>query len=657
MRFAMAALPLAALLLARPWADVTLTRDVYLPIHTGVELLVVVIAFASFAVQWYAGGAAVLAEARARFVGTAFLAVAALEACHLFAFPGMPSFIHPSSTERGIYYWLAARSWSVVTLLAALAIDPRSAHPLLRRGPLVAGNLAVVGAIVALDAALPADRAWFFVEGEGLTTAKLAAELGYAAAAALGGWLYLRRVAAAAEADGAQAVTDGRVASALGYTVLGAAALAVYRHPYDAFNLLGHFYLLLAARALLHALFVAAVVRPYGELARSNAELERLRGHVEGELADTIARLRDSTHKEAAARAHLEAALAAVPGALLMFSRHGTIVLANAAADQLLGMAGSPGRTNAGGLQLISPKLADGTPLAAEASPVARALAGARVDGLVLHIAPPGRTPAWVAVSAAPVRIPDGGHGAAAVFTDVTELVTLQEQREDILRAVSHDLRNPLQIVLLQAQRLGKMAEGDKPRRAADAVLAAARRMEGMIRDLVESARLESGALVLRREPVQLRRYVDELLAQSAGVLELKRVRNAVSELVPPVDADPARLDRIVLNLVGNALKYSSEGDVEIRAEAKGGDVRVSVADRGPGIPAEDLPRLFERYHSSGRRSPDGLGLGLFIVRKLVEAHGGSIHAESTPGQGSTFVFTLPAAQDLTTGRAAPSRE
>ncbi|HYG66705.1 MAG TPA: ATP-binding protein, partial [Anaeromyxobacteraceae bacterium] len=375
-----------------------------------------------------------------------------------------------------------------------------------------------------------------------------------------------------------------------------------------------------------------------------NAELHALRAHVEGELADTIARLRESTRKEATARAHLQAALAAVPGAVVMFARDGTIVLANDAADRLLGVAGAPGRPDAAGLQLLSPCTADGAALAPEASPVARALHGQVVDGLVLHVSPPGRAPAWVAVSAAPIGLPDGGHGAAAVLADVTELVTLQDQREDLLRAVSHDLRNPLQIVLLQAQRLARMVDGDKPRRAADAVHAAARRMEGMIRDLVESARLESGSLVLRREPVRLRAYLDDLLAQSAGVLEVDRVRNAVPDAIPPVDADPARLDRIVLNLVGNALKYSSEGDVEIRATVHAAGVAISVSDRGPGIPAEHLPRLFERYQRSGLRSPDGLGLGLFIVRKLVEAHGGTIHAESVPGQGSTFVFTLPAA-------------
>jgi PAS domain-containing protein len=481
---AIAAIPLAVLLLARPWTDFHLTRELYLPIHTATELLVVVVAFASFAVQWYAGGADVSRNARARFVGSAFLAVAALEACHMFAFPGMPSFLHPSSTERGIYYWLASRFWTLATLLAALRVDSRSTNPFFRRGSLVLWNLAGVAAIVGLDAALPSDRAWFFVEGEGLTTLKLALESGGGAAAALGAFVYARR------ATGVHSITNSRIAKALVYSALGAVSLMVYRHPYDLFNLLGHLYLLLCARALLHALFVAAVIRPHAELERSNAELHALRGHVEGELAETISRLRDSTRKEAAARAHLEGALAAVPGAVVMFARDGTIVLANDAADRLLGVAGSPGRTNAAGLQLLSPRTAEGAPLGPEASPVVRALQGAAVDGLVLHVSPPGRPPAWTAVSAAPVRIPDGGHGAAAVFADVTELVTLQEQREDLLRAVSHDLRNPLQIVLLQAQRLGKMVAEEKPRRAADAVLGAGRRMEGMIRDLVESARL-----------------------------------------------------------------------------------------------------------------------------------------------------------------------
>lgn len=637
---ALAASPLALLLFVRPWLEVVFPRAWYLPLHASAELLVVAVAFAAFVVMWFASGAGVFVEARARFVGAAFLAVALLEALHLFAFPGMPSFLGGGTTERGIYYWLAARIWTVGSLLGALAIRPSDAHPLLRRGPLLAMNLGAVAALVALDAALPADRAWFFVEGDGLTPLKIAMEGAAGLAAGIAAVLYARR--ARATGDDAQA----RLSTALGLSGLAAASLMAYRTAYDPFNLLGHVYLMFSAWTLLQALFVTAVVRPHAALARSNAALERLRGHVQGELADTIAQLRDATRREAAARAQLEAAFAAVPGALLTFSNEGTIVSANAAAERLLGTAAAPGRTHAAGLQILSPATADGAPVTPEASPVTRALRGETVQGVLLRLTPPGRAPVWAAASAAPVRIGDGGNGAVAVFADVSDLVLLQEQREDLLRAVSHDLRNPLQIVLLQAQRLARLVEQDaKAQRAASAVFAAGRRMELMIRDLVESARLERGALVLRREPVPLRSFLSALLADATGVLEVARVRNLVPEELPAVDADPGRLDRILMNLVGNALKYSSAGEVEVRAAHEGGTVRVSVVDRGPGISPNVLPHLFERWQRGGVRSGDGLGLGLYIVRKLVEAHGGAVHAESVPGQGSTFEFTLPAAQ------------
>jgi signal transduction histidine kinase len=109
------------------------------------------------------------------------------------------------------------------------------------------------------------------------------------------------------------------------------------------------------------------------------------------------------------------------------------------------------------------------------------------------------------------------------------------------------------------------------------------------------------------------------------------------------VRADPDRLDRILGNLVGNALKYS-DGRVTVSASREGGAVRVRVVDHGPGIAAEDVANLFERFYRGQRHEGEGLGLGLFIVRKLVEAHGGRVDVESALGRGSTFSFTLPLA-------------
>jgi signal transduction histidine kinase len=495
---ALAALPIVALLGLRPWG-LAFPKHVYLPLHTALEVVVVAFGLATFAVQWFAAGAGAFREARALFIGPAFLAAAALETAHLLAFPGMPGFIGPASTERGIFYWLAARLVTVVALLAALRIERGTESLLLGRRRLLVVNLAFVVAVVAVEVALPASRAWFFHEGEGLTTAKLAVETVVLLGAAAGALLHARNWRITREPG------SGRLAVALAIAAYAEICFMLYRHAYDPFNLLGHTYLVFSFWYVFDALFVAALVRPY-------RELDALRGHVEDELVVTIRRLRETT-----------------------------------------------------------------------------------------------------------------------------------EQREDLLRAVSHDLRNPLQIVLLQGQRLERVSPGDPARRPAAAILAAARRMERMLRDLADVARSESGKLELTAEAVELRPFVDGCLEVAEGVLDRPRVENAVPASAPRVLADPDRLDRILVNLVGNALKYSQDR-VIVSADGDGGEVRISVCDRGPGISPEDLPRIFERYYRGQRHEGEGLGLGLFIVRTLVEAHGGRIWADSRPGEGSTFTFTLPVA-------------
>jgi signal transduction histidine kinase len=495
---AAAAVPIAVLLALRPWG-LTFPRAIYLPVHTSIEMLVVAIGMATFAVQWFAAGAGAFREARALFIGPAFLGVALLEAAHILVFPGMPGLLGSASTERGIFYWLAARVVTVAALLAALRIERGTENLFIGRKRLLVVNLAVAAALVSLELALPEDRAWFFVEGRGLTAAKLLLEGLILLASAGGAFLHARAWWVTREAASA------KLALALATTALGELCFMLYRHAYDPFNLVGHVYLVFSFWFVFDALFVAALVHPY-------RELDALRAHVEDELVVTIRRLRQTT-----------------------------------------------------------------------------------------------------------------------------------EQREDLLRAVSHDLRNPLQIVLLQAQRLLRTAHAGSGRHPAVGILAAARRMERMLRDLADVARSESGRLELVATTVDLRPFVDGFLEVTDGVLDRPRVENAVPESAPAVLADPDRLDRILVNLVGNALKYSRDR-VVVSAEGDGREVRVSVADRGPGIAPDDLPRIFERYYRGQRHEGEGLGLGLFIVRKLVEAHGGRIWADSRPGQGSTFTFTLPVA-------------
>jgi signal transduction histidine kinase len=168
--------------------------------------------------------------------------------------------------------------------------------------------------------------------------------------------------------------------------------------------------------------------------------------------------------------------------------------------------------------------------------------------------------------------------------------------------------------------------------------------MNRMIQDLVDSSKLEEGQLRIDRIPVDVASFALEVKHRMSMVLNMERASVETPEVAPPALADPDGLERILTNLISNALKYSDE-EVVVRVEGIDGAVKVSVIDRGPGIPPADLPRLFDRYYrAEGARAAEGLGLGLYITKMLVEAHGGQIWVESEVGRGSTFSFTLPAA-------------
>jgi signal transduction histidine kinase len=220
-------------------------------------------------------------------------------------------------------------------------------------------------------------------------------------------------------------------------------------------------------------------------------------------------------------------------------------------------------------------------------------------------------------------------------------------KREELLDVISHDLRSPLGALTWQAQILAKRCASDgfvAPR--ADAILRCASRMSTMIEDLLDSARKESQQLRPSLQPVRLGPYLSELLDRFGSLLEPGRIRRAFEPAAAPVArADPARLDRIVLNLLQNALKYSPpESPVELTLQGGPDEVTLRVVDHGPGIPAADLPRIFDRFYRGARTKAGGLGIGLYSVRLLVEAHRGTVHAEPTPGGGTTFVVVLPAA-------------
>jgi signal transduction histidine kinase len=237
----------------------------------------------------------------------------------------------------------------------------------------------------------------------------------------------------------------------------------------------------------------------------------------------------------------------------------------------------------------------------------------------------------------------------------VTALYELQQEREMFLHTISHDLRSPLTVIQGYAQLLHETlireACGESAGLMCDELMKGAQRMNRMIDELVDMARLEGGQLVPRTSSLPLGGWVLQLLGRLNGVrlkggMDVERLTVEIPADLPPVLADPDLLERILLNLLSNAMKYSpADSPVRLEASRRDGEVLVSVTDRGQGIAPEDQPRIFERFsRPQGARRPDSVGLGLYITRMLVEAHGGRIRVESAPGNGSTFSFTLPLA-------------
>jgi signal transduction histidine kinase len=224
--------------------------------------------------------------------------------------------------------------------------------------------------------------------------------------------------------------------------------------------------------------------------------------------------------------------------------------------------------------------------------------------------------------------------------------------REELLAVVSHDLRNALNTVLFGA----RAAEG-QPTVTADPALArnvgaiarAAERMSRLIRDLLDSAKIEAEGLALRTQPEDVAALVHEAREAARELAEQKGVglEVDVAKDLPRARCDRERVLQVLSNLLGNGIKFTpAGGTVAVRAARRGGALVVAVEDTGPGIRPDVLPRLFERRWRADPSAPEGSGLGLFIAKGIVVAHGGRMWAESRPGEGSRFLFTLPIAAE-----------
>jgi len=249
----------------------------------------------------------------------------------------------------------------------------------------------------------------------------------------------------------------------------------------------------------------------------------------------------------------------------------------------------------------------------------------------------------------------------AATFNHMADQLEMaaQKQREldtlrrDLIAWTSHDLRTPLTSIRVVVEALADslIDDPDTIQRYLHSIRSDVSSLNSLIDDLFELAQIDTGGMTFDKVPVSLNDLISDVLERMRALADRRRVRleGQVSPRVDPVTIDPQKIERVLVNLIGNAIRHTPEGGqvtIDAQRHAPRGHVRVSVSDTGEGIPPDDLPRIFERFYrgeKSRSRSKGGAGLGLAIAKGIVEAHGGTIEVTSRVGSGSTFTFTLPA--------------
>jgi len=379
---------------------------------------------------------------------------------------------------------------------------------------------------------------------------------------------------------------------------------------------------------------------------------------LESELADHAARL--------------EAIVNLVSDAVFVADRDGRLVFMNAIGRSLLGLAGDT--TVVDRHRRLDVRDADGHPLPLEAMPSSRALRGEQMSPVVLLIRDSGDQLRQVVTNAHPLRRPDGSIYAALVtMNDVTdemrsrrELEAARESAEEanhlkdqFIAALSHELRTPLQPILGWTEVLRRHGNLDAlTTQALEAIRRNIRQQVRLVDDLLDLSRIVHGKLALRYETFDLREQIKSAAEPFEEAAALKRVRLTLSLPPEPILmwGDGVRVHQIATNLVSNAMKFTPAGrQVSIQLLARETDAILEVEDTGEGITPEDLAVIFEPFRQGGGpRRRGGLGIGLDLVRRLAELHGGTVEATSDgPGYGARFTVRLPLGHPGTTVRAA----
>jgi two-component system, OmpR family, phosphate regulon sensor histidine kinase PhoR len=360
-------------------------------------------------------------------------------------------------------------------------------------------------------------------------------------------------------------------------------------------------------------------------------------GTVARALDETVANLAMRIAELARDRGRTAAILAGMVEGVIVVDPQGRLQLANDAARQMLRLDGlAVGRHY---IEIIRHP--------AIKTLVAESLAGGTSS--MVELSPPRDPSRTLTARAAPSDAGGGAVGVVVVLHDITELRRADQVRRDFVANVSHELRTPLTAVRGYLEALGESdIDADERRRFLEILMSNTRRMERLVKDLLRLARLDAGQETLELVSCDVRELLHAVVEELRPSLEARcqAVDVAIAPEAGKVRADAAKLHDVLRNLIANATTYAPEGTrTRVSVNRDSEHIRIAVTDEGPGIPDQDLSRIFERFYrvdKSRARDPGGTGLGLAIVKHLVELHGGKVRVENVPGAGASFTIELP---------------
>ncbi len=576
----------------------------YLLFHSIAEIFSIIVAFGIFVVAWNARR--FLDNSYFIFIGIAFLFVGALDLLHTLAYSGMGVFPE-YGTNLATQLWIGARYMQSLSLLIAPLLIGRR----LRVNWLLFGY-GVVTALLVVSIFYWRNFPVCFVEGAGLTSFKIISE--YIISLLLLGAIF----AMWQKRHEFDANVLWFLFAAIIVTIASELAFTLYQSPYGMPNLIGHFLKIVAFYLIYKAIIETGLVKPYDLLFRNLKRSEE--------------QYRD-LYEEA-------------PNAYFSVGVDGVIKRANRSAVELLGY----GRDELVG-RPVSELYADTSNGKAKAQAIfQRFLAGQEIrdEEMEMRRADGGRV--WVNLSVRPVRDREGNVVASrSEIVDITEHRKLDQLKDDFIGLVSHELRSPMTVIMGAINTVlsegANLSEEETRQLLKDAALES-ETLSHLLGNLLELSRVQAERLFLHAEAIDVKKVIQEAIEGVKRQSSAHRFVVSAPQKLPPVYADPLRLERIIYNLLENAVKYSPQGrEIKVTVKLDKEQLVIGVSDRGVGISPADQAKLFapfQRLEESRPSGVRGVGLGLLVCQRLVEAHGGRIWVESKPGRGSTFFFTLP---------------